>query len=86
MIIMEKIASNTNSTVAAVSGVKSVSVDKGEKISLEKSNISSMMFGEEVNNELLPNLIDLVECVQTQSEKFPKIAEMMALKDSQIKF
>ncbi|MBC1549922.1 hypothetical protein HCJ28_08175 [Listeria sp. FSL L7-1434] len=83
---MEKIASNISSTFAAVSGVKSVSVGKGEEVSIEKSNVSSMKSGEEVNNQLLPNLVDLVECVQAQSEKFPKIAEMMALKDNQIKF
>lgn len=64
--------------------MKSVSVGKGEEVSIEKSNVSSMKSGEEVNNQLLPNLVDLVECVQAQSEKFPKIAEMMALKDNQI--
>ncbi len=83
---MGKIASNTNSAQAAVSGVKSVSVDKGEQVSLEKSNLSSMKTGKKVNNQLLPDLVDLVECVQMQSEKFPQIAEMMALQDSQIKF
>lgn len=83
---MRKIASNTSSAQEAVSGVKGVSVEIGEQVSLEKSNLSSMKTGEEINNQLLPNLMDLVECVQKQSEKFPKIAELMALQDSQIKF
>ncbi|MEN2665746.1 hypothetical protein [Listeria aquatica] len=83
---MGKIASNTSSAHAAVSDVKSVSVDKGEQVTLGKSNLSSMKTGTKVNNQLLPYLVDLVECVQAQSEKFPKIAEMMALQDSQIKF
>ncbi|EKF1958617.1 hypothetical protein OYM88_001073 [Listeria monocytogenes] len=53
---MEKIASNTSSTFAAISGMKSVSVDKGEEVSIEKSNVSGMKSGEEVNNQLLPSL------------------------------
>ncbi|WP_270893935.1 hypothetical protein [Listeria welshimeri] len=83
---MKEIASNTASAFTAVSCIKSVSIDKGEEVSLKKSNILSMKVGEEVNNQLFPDLINLVECVQMQSEKFPKIAEMMALQDSKIKF
>ncbi|MHC5251585.1 hypothetical protein ACYRFS_08080 [Listeria kieliensis] len=83
---MRKIASNTSSAQEAVSGVKGVSVEVGEQVSLEKSNLLGMKTGEKINNQLLPDLIDLVECVQKQSEKFPKIAELMALQDSQIKF
>ncbi len=83
---MRKIASNTSSAQEAVSDVKGVSVEVGEQVSLEKSNLLGMKTGEKINNQLLPDLIDLVECVQKQSEKFPKITELMALQDSQIKF
>lgn len=85
-MIMVKVASSTSAAKAAVSGVISVSVNRGEQVSLEKSNISSMESGEKINNQLLKDLVDLVECVQIQSRKFPKIAEMMDLQDKQIKF
>ncbi|HAB8808739.1 TPA_asm: hypothetical protein GYS95_00670 [Listeria monocytogenes] len=83
---MVKVASSTSAAKAAVSGVISVSVNRGEQVSLEKSNISSMESGKKINNQLLKDLVDLVECVQIQSRKFPKIAEMMDLQDKQIKF
>lgn len=85
-MIMVKVASSTSAAKAAVSGVISVSVNRGEQVSLEKSNISSMESGGKINNQLLKDLVDLVECVQIQSRKFPKIAEMMDLQDKQIKF
>lgn len=42
---MMKVASSTSAAQSAVSGVKSVSVNRGEQVSLEKSNISSMESG-----------------------------------------
>ncbi|EHK9337846.1 hypothetical protein KCT81_002136 [Listeria monocytogenes] len=83
---MMKVASSTSAAQSAVSGVKSVSVNRGEQVSIEKSNISSMESGKKINNQLLKNLVDLVDCVQNQSQKFPKIAEMMSIQDKQIKF
>ncbi|HAO5822871.1 TPA: hypothetical protein IQC23_000134 [Listeria monocytogenes] len=83
---MMKVASSTSAAQSAVSGVKSVSVNRGEQVSLEKSNISSMESGKKINNQLLKDLVDLVDCVQIQSQKFPKIAEMMSIQDKQIKF
>ncbi|WP_221772818.1 hypothetical protein [Listeria farberi] len=81
-----KVASSTSAAQSAVSGIKSVSVNRGEQVSLEKSNILSMESGEKINNQLLKNLVNLVDCVQMQSQKFPKIAEMLELQDNQIKF
>ncbi|ELB8840556.1 hypothetical protein ACSOCM_002044 [Listeria monocytogenes] len=78
---MMKVASSTSAAQSAVSGVKSVSVNRGEQVSLEKSNISSMESGKKINNQLLKDLVDLVDCVQNQSQKFPKIAEMMSIQD-----
>ncbi|EIS8276700.1 hypothetical protein L0388_000451 [Listeria monocytogenes] len=83
---MMKVASSTSAAQSAVSGVKSVSVNRGEQVSLEKSNISSMESGKKINNQLLKDLVELVDCVQNQSQKFPKIAEMMSIQDKQIKF
>ncbi|EAG0757122.1 hypothetical protein A7X98_07635 [Listeria monocytogenes] len=83
---MMKVASSTSAAQSAVSGVKSVSVNRGEQVSLEKSNISSMESGKKINNQLLKDLVDLIDCVQNQSQKFPKIAEMMSIQDKQIKF
>lgn len=85
-MIIVKVASSTSAAQSAVSGIKSVSVNRGEQVSLEKSNILSMESGEKINNQLLKNLVNLVDCVQMQSQKFPKIAEMLELQDNQIKF
>ncbi|WP_221769923.1 hypothetical protein [Listeria innocua] len=85
-MIIVKVASSTSAAQSAVSGVKSVSVNRGEQVSLEKSNILSMESGEKINNQLLKNLVNLVDCVQTQSQKFPKIAKLMELQDNQIKY
>ncbi|MBC1607950.1 hypothetical protein HCJ12_09240 [Listeria welshimeri] len=81
---MVKIASSKSAAQAAVTGVKSVSANKGEQVSLEKSTISSMKSGRKINNQLLKDLVGLIDCVQTQSQKFPKIAEMMDMQDKQI--
>lgn len=83
---MSHIASDIGAATGAVSGIKSVEVKKGQQVSLGKSNVSSMETGMEVNNQLLPDLANLIECVKEQGNKFPKIAELIAIEDSKIKF
>ncbi|MBL1227497.1 hypothetical protein [Enterococcus sp. BWR-S5] len=83
---MEKITSTTSAANAAVSAIHSILIPTGKQVSLGKSTIPSMKTGTSVNNQLLPDLSKLVSCVNTQSSKFPKIAELMALNDSRIDF
>ncbi|MBP2097993.1 hypothetical protein [Enterococcus rivorum] len=83
---MGKIASDISAASGAVAGIESVAVSKGKQVSFGKSTISSMKQGKEVNNQLLTNLSELVECVKKQSQKFPEIAEIMAIEDSKMKF
>ncbi|WP_288395110.1 hypothetical protein [uncultured Vagococcus sp.] len=83
---MGKIASNTSVASSAITGINSVSVNRGQQVTLGKSNIASMKTGMTVNNQLMSNLDQLVSCVKQQSQKFPKIAEMIAIRDSQVKF
>ena len=83
---MSKIASDVGVATGAISAVKNVTVAKGATVSLTKSNLSSMKHGVKLANQLLSNLSDLVECVKEQSEKFPKIAEIIAIEDSKITF
>lgn len=83
---MVNIASDIGSATNAVSGIKSVSVSKGTQVMLGKSSVSSMKQGKDVNNHLLSDLVQLIDCVKEQSRKFPKIAEIMAIEDSKIKF
>lgn len=83
---MSHIASDIGAATGAVSGIKSVEVNKGQQVSLGKSNVSSMETGMEVNNQLLPDLANLIGCVKEQGNKFPKIAELIAIEDSKIKF
>lgn len=83
---MVKIASNTETANVAVAGVAAVTIQKGEQISLNDCSIMSMKTGMQLNNQLLSDLSQLINCVQKQSEKFPEIAKVMAIEDSQIKF
>ncbi|MBF2622319.1 hypothetical protein [Listeria welshimeri] len=83
---MSEIASSNSAATTAVANVKSVTIEKGKQVVLSESTIASMKTGMEVNNQLLSDLAQLVECTITQSEKFPKIAELIALQDSQIEF
>lgn len=83
---MTNIASDTGAANNAITNVKSVSVNKGQQASLGKSNLSSMKKGAEVTNQLLTDLSQLIDCVKEQSQKFPKIAEIMAIEDANVKF
>lgn len=83
---MVNIASDIGVATGAVSGINDISVNKGTQVSLGKSNVSSMKQGSEVNNQLLSDLSQLIDCVKEQSQKFPKIAEIMAIEDSKIRF
>lgn len=83
---MSKIASNLGTATSVISGISGVSVNRGQQVTLSKSNITSMTKGTEINNQLLTNLSELADCVKVQSQKFPKIAEIMAMEDSKIKF
>ena len=79
------ILSNDAVATEAISGIKAVSVNKGEQVSLGQSTVASMKKGAEVTNQLVSDLSQLVECVQEQSHEFPKIAEMFTIIDSKIK-
>ncbi|MBP2100072.1 hypothetical protein [Enterococcus rivorum] len=83
---MGTIASDIGTATAAVGGLQSVSVNKGQQVTLGTSTVASMKAGAELSNQLLSNLSDLVECVKEQSQSFPKIAEMIAIEDSKINF
>ncbi|EHK9412182.1 hypothetical protein FKY78_14200 [Enterococcus faecalis] len=83
---MTKVASNQGAAQAAVSGIKNVSVSKNTKCTLGESNISGMKKGVKVNNKMLNNLSKLVKCVNTQANKFPKLAAAIAARDSQTRF
>ncbi|MBF8807772.1 MAG: hypothetical protein IC227_04580 [Enterococcus lacertideformus] len=83
---MGKITSNQGATQNAVAGISKVSVKSGKTCSLERSNISSMKQGAEVGNQILSDLSKLVSCVNEQASKFPKIAAVIAFRDSQMRF
>lgn len=83
---MGKVASNSGAASAAITGVTSVSINKGQQTSLGESNVSGLKTGVEISNQLLSNLEQLISCVKTQSEKFPKLAEVIAVRDINTKF
>ena len=83
---MVNIASDAGAAAGAVAGIKSVSISKGKQVSLGKSNVGSMTKGATVTNQLLSNLSQLIDCVKEQSQKFPKLAEMIEIEDSNTKF
>jgi len=83
---MANIASDFNTAKATITGLTSVSVQSGQQVTLGKSNITSLKTGATVNNQLTTSLSQLVSCVQKQSQKFPQLAEMMDIRDKQVKF
>lgn len=64
----------------------SVILQKGIQVTLDKRTLQSIENGKEVNNQLLTDLSQLLDCVKTQNETFSKIAELIKIKDNQIKF
>lgn len=83
---MQNIASDLGAATGAITGISSVSVNKGTQVELGQSTVSSMKKGAEVNNQLLSDLSQLIDCVKEQSQQFPKIAEIIAVEDSKITF
>lgn len=81
-----KIASNIGAAQGAVLGVKGVSIEGNTVVTMGQSNVTSMTDGATVANQILTNLSQLVECVKTQADKFPQIAEIIAIRDSQVEF
>lgn len=84
--MQQPIASNEAVAQSAVSSISKVSIPKGKTTSLGKSTVPSMTTGVEVSNQLLSSLGKLVKGVQTQANKFPKLAKIMAERDKQVKF
>ena len=83
---MSKITSQESTATAAISGIKNVSVSSSKPSSLSKSTISSMKTGVEVSNKLLNDISILVTCVNEQANKFPQLAQAIAVRDSQTRF
>ena len=83
---MVRIASNEATAQSAVSSISNLTMPRGRTINLSQSTIPSMKTGCEVSNQLLANLEKLVKEVQTQADKFPKRAQVMAQRDQQQTF
>ncbi|BDH66524.1 hypothetical protein HAX44_13260 [Enterococcus faecalis] len=83
---MGKVVSNSEAAGAAITGVTSVSINKGQQTSLGESTVSGLKTGVEISNQLLTNLEQLITCVKAQSEKFPKLAEVIGARDMSTKF
>ena len=83
---MVRIASNEATAQSAVSSISRLTMPRGRTINLGQSTIPSMKAGVEVSNQLLANLEKLVKEVQTQADKFPKLAQVMSQRDQQQTF
>lgn len=64
----------------------SVIFQRGIQVTIDKRTVQSIENGKEINNQLLTDLSQLLDCVKTQNETFSKIAELIKIKDNQIKF
>lgn len=64
----------------------SVIFQRGIQVTIDKRTVQSIENGKGVNNQLLTDLSQLLDCVKTQNETFSKIAELIKIKDNQIKF
>ena len=82
----QPIASNEAVAQSAAAVISKVSIPKGKTTSLGTSTVTSMKTGVKVSNQLLSSLGKLVKGVQTQANKFPKLAKVMAERDKQQKF
>lgn len=83
---MTNIVSNADFVHHTIADVRSISITQGQQIAAGKSTIFSIKTGTTANNQAMSDLAQLVTCVKQQSEKFPQIAQMIALQDRQIKF
>ena len=79
-----KIASSTTAAQHAVSKLTGKNVDlSSPAITFSGSTVTSMTDGLLVANQLVSDVGKLAECVWSQAEKFPQIAETLTYKDSQ---
>ena len=79
-----KIASSTAAAQNAVTKLTGKNVDLSKKaISFSGSTVSSMTDGLTITNQIVGEVSSLAECVWSQAEKFPQIAEMMEYQDRQ---
>ena len=83
---MVRVASNEATAQSAVSSISNLTMPRGRTINLSQSTVPSMKAGVEVSNQLLANLGKLVKGVQTQADKFPKLAQVMVQRDQQQTF
>ncbi|WP_321383472.1 hypothetical protein [uncultured Enterococcus sp.] len=76
------VSSSTGAAQQAVSKLSGNGVDVStQEITFSGSDVSSMTDGLAVANQVVGEVRSLAECVRSQAQKFPQIAETMALKD-----
>ena len=79
-----KIQSNTvdaQGAIAALTGLKDMSCFK--TVDFGDSNVQAMLNGKQLANELMNDVSKITSCVLTQANKFPELAQRIALRDSQ---
>ncbi|MCL2113277.1 MAG: TIGR04197 family type VII secretion effector [Streptococcaceae bacterium] len=79
-----KIQSNTVEAQGAISeltGLKGMGSFK--TVEFGESNITSMMSGKTLANELMKDISKITSCVLTQANKFPELAERIEARDKQ---
>lgn len=76
------IASSTGAAQEAASKLSGNGVDVStQEITFSGSDVPSMTDGLTVANQVLGEVKSLADCVRSQAQKFPQIAETMDLKD-----
>ena len=79
-----KIQSNTvdaQGAIAALTGLKDISSFK--TVDFGDSNVQAMLNGKQLANELMNDVSKITSCVLTKANKFPELAQRIALRDSQ---
>ncbi|MGX7049152.1 hypothetical protein [Pseudolactococcus piscium] len=79
-----KIRSNTveaQDAIATLTGLKDMSSFK--TVDFGESNVQSMLNGKQIANELMNDVAKITSCVLRQANKFPELAQRIALRDSQ---
>ncbi|GHU39006.1 hypothetical protein FACS1894192_11830 [Bacilli bacterium] len=69
------------SAISELTGLQNQSSFK--TVEFGSSNVSSMITGKTLANELMTDISKITSCVLTQANKFPELAERIEMRDKQ---
>lgn len=82
---MGKISSNLEDALAATSTLTGINTSSftDEQVDTGDCNITAMKTGQAVNNQLMANVLNFMNAISKQAEKFPALATAIEERDAQ---